>query len=95
MPQFRDSRSFEVWNAQEWNHSLGVALTLSTVDCATWADEALGHPGLKSGAVRLQRRVIRGCESPRARALGSETEGNCVAARRGGEHLEVNGRSAT
>ena len=35
-------------------------------------------------------------ESPRrVRALGPETESNCVAARRGGEQLEVNRRSAT
>src|SRR5690242_10491199 len=35
-------------------------------------------------------------ESPRrVRALGPVTEGNCVAARRGGEQLEVNRRSAT
>jgi len=50
---------------------------------------------MNAGAVRLQRRVIRGCKSPQARALGSETEGNCVAARRGGEQLEVKRRSAT
>jgi hypothetical protein len=45
--------------------------------------------------VRLQRRVTSGCKSRQARALGSVTEGNCVAARRGGEQLEVKRRSAT
>jgi hypothetical protein len=49
----------------------------------------------EAASVRLQRRVIRGCKSPRVRALGSETNGNCVAARRGGEQLEVNRWSAT
>jgi hypothetical protein len=48
-----------------------------------------------AASVRLQRRVIRGCKSPRTRALGSETKGNCVAVRRGGEQLEVNRWSAT
>jgi len=35
-----------------------------------------------------------GCKSPRGRRLLPETEGNCVAARRGGEQPEVNHRSA-
>ena len=54
-----------------------------------------GFPRAEARGVRLQRRVTMGCKSAPARALGSETEGNCVAARRGGEQLEVNRRSAT
>src|SRR4051794_34450993 len=40
-------------------------------------------------------RHLRGESPRRVRALGPETENNCVAARRGGEQLEVNRRSAT
>ena len=40
-------------------------------------------------------RHLRGESPRRVRALGPETESSCVAARRGGEQLEVNRRSAT
>jgi len=51
--------------------------------------------GEGAGPSALESAIRQRGESPlRARALRPVTEGNCVAARRGGEQPEVNGQSA-
>ena len=74
---------------------------LTWVSAADILKQVAGNAGHAAKvAVRSKRapakaRHSRGGSPRRARALGLVTESNCVAARRGGEQLEVNPRSAT
>jgi hypothetical protein len=57
-------------------------------------EKLLHLPPKAAGVCACVRVETAGCKSPSRLGLNLVTESNCVAARRGGEQLEVNDQSA-